>query len=847
MGDAVVRGRGQGGAVECVVVDSGFVVWPLRRAACGVPPARAVALYGAWSVPAVRDLAPTPWREMKLFSQLKFTLALACALAWLAGPARAQVANCEEVVCNNPVHVVNRERHALTLAEANASVSVATCSEKSDFVNETDGSILWQDCACGCGAAHRVMMYVLGAMILFYTVVVFLFVTGINILRSGPAKEYAELKAAGKVKEAVEEIGGDAANAWMTKSEDEVRADCGLDAAVYLLHCRQCAMFWLGQAMTMGAILVFAYRYGGDYEDGFSMFAFSSANLAASNPAKWLSALAQFWFVGSTIGFTIWKQQAMDSYKLEAEEEGGRHTSLNTVWITNVATDASEETLQSWFNSNYEGKILEAKMAWDVNALGHNVRARRRLIQKINALIKKKAELDDITAGAKMQLKIDTLKGSVKQLELWEKPLRDRKLRGAGSAFATFKTEEDCQAFRRGLSDGQVSATGKDATSLAVSKWSAVMAPRSVEIYWENFGLEASEKLNSQVKAMGLTLAMFFMFLLAALGAFWVLGFTYMELLYWVYPTEDIGNTYDSMKDAVGPYVWYGIFGIFTVILFLGLEEEMSPIVKYICKFEYPLTKSLKQSSYLGKIYWFYMIYHVALSTVLLGVLAMWVEVRNIPVVEGGCIETDETPDEDGTKCRSGRYQLYVESVGMFHQNRLYLTACVIDMLHVLEGLSFFSRKAHTLDDEELSRFDGAEDEEDEESLLEDEADKFFSDKFDYTRNYAESIAVFTSIAVYATMHPSMMLLGSSYYAIKYYVDKYQITNQYSKPYVQYGRRARTTTIYILWAQTIAQWINAAHHLVVTQDYSLGTAMFVSALIMQIVTALYVYQPEFLR
>ena len=92
-----------------------------------------------------------------------------------------------------------------------------------------------------------------------------------------------------------------------------------------------------------------------------------------------------------------------------------------------------------------------------------------------------------------------------------------------------------------------------------------------------------------------------------------------------------------------------------------------------------------------------------------------------------------------------------------------------------------------------------------------------------------------------------MMLLGSSYYAIKYYVDKYQITNQYSKPHVQYGRRARTTTIYILWAQTVAQWINVAHHMIVTQDYAVGGGMLFSAIIMQVVTALYVYQPDTLK
>jgi hypothetical protein len=188
-----------------------------------------------------------------------------------------------------------------------------------------------------------------------------------------------------------------------------------------------------------------------------------------------------------------------------------------------------------------------------------------------------------------------------------------------------------------------------------------------------------------------------------------------------------------------------------------------------------------------------------------------------------------------------------VESVGVFHQHRLFLSVCVVDFIHVLEGLSFFSRKAHTLDDEELAKFESAEDEEDEEELIEDEADKFFSDKFDYTRNYAESIAVFTSIAVYSTMHPTMMLLGSVYFAIKYYVDKYQITNQYSKPHVQYGRRARSTTIYILWSQAIGQWLNAIYHLVLTDETAIGGAMLFSAIVMQIVTTVYVYQPEKLK
>merc|ERR1712072_220946 len=230
----------------------------------------------------------------------------------------------------------------------------------------------------------------------------------------------------------------------------------------------------------------------------------------------------------------------------------------------------------------------------------------------------------------------------------------------------------------------------------------------------------------------------------------------------------------------------------------------------------------------------------------------MWCEISNVPLRDGngdvyepGCkgYETGRDAELPDT-CRSGRLQLYIESVGVFHQHRLYLTACVIDFLHVLEGLKFFTRKAHTLTPEEEAQFDGAEDEEDDEELHDDEADQYFNDKFDYTRNYGESIAVLTSIATYATMHPSMMFLGSTYYGFKYYVDKYQITNQYSKPRVQYGRRARSTTIYILWAQTLAQFYNSIYFMFLDGDMVIGGAMGMSAFFCLIVTTIYVYQPK---
>ena len=721
------------------------------------------------------------------------------ALACLGSVARAQdAATCEHVLCNTPEHNVPPDNHLAEIAVLNATRTEDECRTGGHTATGApDDDVLWEDCACGCRAPNRVG--IIGAILgfwIFYAVVTMLFVGGISVLRAPHKKAYAELKAAGKVTEDTEEMGGDSSMGWMSKAEEEVRQDvsrcrfhphpcdqsdpciwrawqCGLDAAAYLLHLRQCAMFWLANFCTMGLILLVTYFVGGSYETEWTMFAFSYGNLKKGSGARWVPVLAQFWFVGATIAFTLWKQKAFDALKLEAEEEGGRHTSLNTVWISKMPTSVTESDLKTWLDANYPDN-QEANMVWDVNALGHNIRQRRRLIMKINALTTKVAENPDDAGSSKTKLKIEGLTQQVKDLEQWEDPLRKRAPRTAGSAFVTFSSEESALAFKKEVGETQ----GAGAGDLAVGKWAVVMAPRSAEIYWENFGLEPSEQTQNTLKSLGWTVAMFLLFTFFALSAFWIIGPQYMSILYGAYYTAEWADPHAAHVDAVGGFVFYGVFGLFFVIGFLALEEEMAPIVKYICKFEMPYTKSHKQSSYLGKIYWFYMIYHVALSTVLLGVLAMWCEISNVPLRDGngdvygdGCTgyETGRDTELPDT-CRSGRLQLYIESVGVFHQHRLYLTACVIDFLHVLEGLKFFTRKAHTLTPEEEAQFDGAEDEEDDEELHDDEADQYFNDKFDYTRNYGESIAVLTSIATYATMHPSMMFLGSTYYGFKYYV-----------------------------------------------------------------------------
>jgi hypothetical protein len=797
-------------------------------------------------------------------------LSQAARIAWLglSLPAVVQAATCREWTCTDPLFRISPSEQSVstdfpatvvgagpiftvngtaTNATSNGTLLSTVPEASADCVASDLADPI--DCLCGCTTPGRVPVLVLPGLVVVYAFIVAFFVVLIKWLRAGPKREYTQLRRSqGLSEEQLNDPNEPPAMstlAWMSKPNNDVLQDYGLDAAVYLLHCRQCSMYWMGQFVVVGVALCYVYRVRGDFEHNWNMFAFSYANLAPSNSLKWVPALAQFWFAGSTVWFAKHKQKAMDTYKRQAESEdmGGRHTSLNTVWIQGVASSATEHDLVRWFDRNYKGQVeqdehgvIRAKLVWDVNALGHNVRLRRKWIKQINALSRKKPQLVP-KQQAKADKDITRLIEKVDTLSEWEKPLRQRGKRAAGSAFVTFSEEEHCLNFRRAMVHHRAAEDTAEAVALGVSRWSTELAPRPADIYWENFGLDPNEEVANHAKVTFWTLVMFTLFVMFGLAIMWTIGFLYFELLYRVYPKESIYASHRSQYDFVGPYVWYG-GGAVCAVIFLALEEEMSPIVKFLCKFDSPLTKSHKQSSYLHKIFWFYVIYHVLLTTFLFGRLVLWLEVADVAVV-----------GVEGVEKRSGRLQLYVETVGAFHQNRLFLTSCVIDMLHVMEGVGFFTRKARQLTAEEEGSFQGAEDAEDEEDDLHiSEGNHFLNCKFDYTRNYGESIAVMTSISCYATMHPTIMFFGAFYFAIKSFVDKYQITNQYSRPHVQYGRRARTTTIAILYSQTVAQYLNSVYFLVLADDMAdvglvcLGSAVGFTALI-----STYVYQPESLK
>lgn len=726
------------------------------------------------------------------------------------------------------------------------------------FWNEACISFTHEDCECP-PAPNRVSVWMVGVFILFYAIVVGFGVCLYKfVLRAGPTKRYIEARREGKVTETTDGDSEQSAEEsinfydfWMTASLEEVREKNGLDACLYLMHCKHMAMYCLCQLGTMGLVLIITYLAGthdgtlegpshdeqvfadGAGDSTLYMFAWSFGNTrnypnGDLNLFRFIPVLASYWCIVSTVYFTVYKQQQMDALKNQTDDEVGS-SSRFTAWVSGIPLAAAEDSLVSYFEANFSESFQEVKMVWDVNLLGHNIRQRRKLITKINKLQDDLEEQDERKALKTIQT-IQTFKTTVKQLEAEEPALRGKPKVSAGSCFVTFKTPAGLIEFRDTVAAKQ-HATQVD---IGTSSWVTNTAPRPAEIYWENFGLDSGTKMNNVMKSILLTCAMFFFFVFVSCGAAYCIGFDYMYYLYALKAHSWVEDSIYEQRDAVGFGVWYGVFALGFVIVFLVLEEEMAPIVKFISKYECPLTKSIKQSSYLGKCYWFYFIYHVLLSTAILGFLALNV--------------TTDDDDNCGRIVCNTALKVYTEAIGAFHQHRVFLTVGVIDMIHVTEGLAFFTRAGKTLTAEEEAKFTSAEDEEEAEDEDELNADEFFSEKFDFTRNYGETIGVFTSMQYYQVMHPTILWCGFCYFALKGMIDKYQICNQYSIAHVQYGRRARTTTYYILWSLTIGQFGNALYWCVLMDDsLSVGIAMAVGFVFSCLILAAYKFQPSALK
>jgi hypothetical protein len=383
--------------------------------------------------------------------------------------------------------------------------------------------------------------------------------------------------------------------------------------------------------------------------------------------------------------------------------------------------------------------------------------------------------------------KIERLQGELKMLNAEEPQLRAKPFVGSGNAFITFNSEEQALTFRMDHAAGKITDP-----ELHIEKWRAMFAPVPAEIYWENMGLGPMMRALNTIVGLLLTTLMFSFFCAIVAAAVFFIGWDYMEILYGLEAHENIKVVVTEIKDMMTWPVYYGFLALGLFISILGLEEHMAPIIKFFSKFERPVTKSKKQSSYRAKAYWFYVLFHLALSTLGFYVLVQYVS----------------TPDWQ---------RLYILCVGTFHINRVLLTCAVVDPFHMLEGVKYFRRSNHVLTAEEQMQLNSAEDEEDADAVAE-VGDEYFNDQYDFSKNYGESIAIFTALSYYAPMHPSIMVCGAVYYYTKYLIDKYEVTRQFSKSRIQYGRRARSTTRLILMSMVVGTVGNIVHYAYIQND-----------------------------
>ena len=615
---------------------------------------------------------------------------------------------------------------------------------------------------------------------------------------------------------------------FITIGDVENTKKMGLDAAMYLAHLQLCSAFWTVQSLTTGIAMVGCYQIYG-VQTGLDMYTWSYANLREEH--RWISVAAALWMVVTTVVFAAYRAKVMDRLKLRVGY--GDLRSTTTLWFDSVPNHLTETQINDWFVSRYPDSVESTRLALDVHELGTNIRTRRRIILKINATVEKleRKQAALILAGnalipisrgrpsgpekapdAKPEVppgltkevkKIEKCLQHLQVLNAEEPQLRAKRFVGSGNAFITFSSEQHALSFRMEHSAGKIT----DA-ELHIEKWRAMFAPLPAEIYWENMGLGPVMRLLNTIVGLALTTLMFSFFCAIVAAAVFFIGWDYMKVLYGLEAHENIKVMVEDIKDAMSWPIYYGILALGLFVSILGLEEHMAPIIKFFSKFERPVTKSKKQSSYLAKAYWFYVLFHLVLSTIGFYVLVQYVS----------------TPDWQ---------KLYLLCVGTFHVNRVLLTCAVVDPFHMLEGVKYFRRPNIELGAAEQLKLNSAEDEEDLDVIAE-EKDEYFNDRYDFSKNYGESIAIFTAISYYSLMHPCIMPVGAVYYYTKYLIDKYEVTQQFSKSRIQYGRRARSTTRLILTSMVVGTIGNIVHYGWIQPDaamFDLHCVVFVFALL----------------
>lgn len=364
---------------------------------------------------------------------------------------------------------------------------------------------------------HRVHVWVLPLLPIVWGLIASLIIVGYRILRKGIAKRYYASQQEDELKESLPGIG--AAN-WLGASIERIRTENGIDAALYLLHTQHMCIFCLLQFLALGGPLCMVYWLKGDQEAGVTMYAWSYANLGPNNVFRWCPVAASYLMILTTVLLLVYKQRVMQMYRLKTDKES---SNMHTVWVTGLPSDFTEAALLRWLDANHSNEYSVARLVWDVNLLGHNIRKHRKAIMRINAHYDKMRESGK--AEDKQLAQIKLRRDRISKLQGAEPALREKKLNCAGSAFVSFQSPAKARQFLAAANAGSVSEARDSGLGSAFSRVGATMAPMPNEIYWENFGLGFKQKAINHLRSYAYTAAVFLLFVAIALSCVWCIGY----------------------------------------------------------------------------------------------------------------------------------------------------------------------------------------------------------------------------------------------------------------------------------------------------------------------------------
>ena len=613
-------------------------------------------------------------------------------------------------------------------------------------------------------------------------------------------------KQVGKVaKKQVKTIGAKLFGDFLSISKKEMAQKLGSDAMIYLMHLKQCGIFFLKASATYMPILIFCYQ-SAEYENSqgvrghdWALYSFTVGALqnerdpgAPGTKWSWISAAITFIFSMHSLYFSYSRWKKLEKLKIGSKIATN---SKNTVMLKNIPKKITTNAmLERYFADACPGQIEGVRVALNVHGLCINVRQQRQVYRQLNAMRQAQPWLTDANnyGSTKEEARFRALHGDLvvdlHQLEAENARLRQHEPEGAGCAFVTFKCEAHAKSYvgearlQSGRVAGDCHVSGDVLVALQRAKWEIHMAPVQHDIYWENLATQESEAAVRTVGTNSLLVGLLTLFVISTFATVLFIGVDFMKYI-WHLQLVEVGvfgqfaKTVANLKNQFGLFWFYALFGLPPLLLFLALAEAICPLVRYVSKFEHTQTRTEQQSSYLTKCYFYYMVLHLWCGSCGFIFLTMMVE-------------------------REDRVEVFLTLATMYHLHKFFLETFVYLPLRVLNGVGSFFRPTREIAVADLG--DAAE-EEDSEFAKAVQHDEYHNAHFDYSRQYGESLALFAMAHVYAIACPPMMFLCGAWFMAKYAVDKYILAKHYSRARISYGRRARMITKYTLSSVVIGQ------------------------------------------